>query len=324
MKGTRNQYYRYNAATDNFERVFPTIGQRLGVAARFLAFATLVGALIFLLFWTVWGSPGERKLREENAALKQQYELLNRRIDNSQKVLEQIRNRDDNFYRVMLQMEPMDDSQRNAGINNEKRYRELRTMSDGGLMKFLTQRVDLLERQIYAQSLSFDQIKETAVKGKGKLNFIPSILPLQMSEQSLAAGYGMRRDPVTEQPAFHPGIDIAAPEGTEVRATADGTILSAERRNMHGNMVEIDHGYNYITRYTHLDHIAVEAGRKVSKGDVIGTVGNTGRSTAPHLHYEVRFRGEAQNPVNFFFGELGPEEYSKIVRRAENAADVMD
>lgn len=320
----RTQYYRYNPETDNYERIFPTFTDRLRVAARYLLLSLAVGIGFFLLAYYVFDTPGERHLREENALLKQQYELLNRRLENSLQVMENIRSRDDNFYRVMLQMEPLSDVHRYAGLNNEKRYRALNRMSDDGLVKFVTQRVDLLERELYAQSQSFDQLKQAATQQKGKLEHIPSTLPVSMKDAYISGGYGMRRDPINGIAKFHAGLDFAAVEGTPVYATADGKVITANRHNTTGNIVEIDHGYNYKSRYMHLSYIAVKEGATVNKGDMIGRIGSTGKSTGPHLHYEVRFRNEPQNPVNYSFSELSPDEYSEFATQAENAAEIMD
>lgn len=321
---SNQQYYRYNPETDNFERVFPTLKRRIANAGRYLLISTAIGVTLFLLFFYIFDTPDERRLREENATLKQQYEILNRRIDNAQSVITKIQDRDDKLYRVMLQMEPVNNMYRYAGLNNDKRYRDLNSISDGGLIKFMTQKVDMLERQLYAQSLSFDQLKQTAQEQKGKLDHIPSILPVSLKIAVLSGGYGMRRDPVTGVSKFHAGLDYSAPVGTPVYATAEGRVTIAERKNMYGNIVEIDHGYDYMTRYMHLSHISVAPGQTVKTGQEIGRVGSTGKSTAPHLHYEVRFRGEAQNPVNYSFSDLLPEEYAEYVSASENAGDIMD
>lgn len=320
----RNQLYRYNAATDNFERVFPSMRSRLWFALRLLLLIGGVALITYLIIYYFDYTPGERRLREENQVLKQQYELLNRRVDNSLKVMDQIRSRDDNFYRVMLQMEPLNNTHRYAGLNNENRYRELSRMSDGGLVKYVTQRVDLLERGLYAQSLSFDEIKRAALNQKGKMDHIPSILPLKTGSQRISGGYGMRRDPLNGMAVFHTGIDFAAYEGTPVLATADGIVQTAERKNVYGNVIEIDHGYNYSTRYMHLSQLKVQPGEQVSRGQIIGFVGSTGKSKAPHLHYEVRFRGESQNPVNYFFKDLTPEDFGEWMQMADNAAEILD
>ncbi len=320
----RNVTYRYNADTDNFERIYPSLKSRIIKIAAFLGSSLLAGGLIVLiLFWTL-GTPTEDSLRRENSMLKSQYNILNRRLDNSLKIMEDIRNRDDNFYRVMMQMEPMSRSQRFAGLDNEMRYKELRKLPDGGLVKLLTQRLDLFDRQLYAQSISFDQLRAEAGKQKDKLSHIPSIIPIDVKDYTMSSGYGYRRDPVYGSTKFHAGLDFAAKSGTPVYATGDGTVEAADRRSGYGNCIDISHGYNYVTRYAHLSEILVKAGDAVKRGDLIGRVGSTGKSTGPHLHYEVRFKDEPQNPVNYYFMDVTPEQYADMVREAENAGHVMD
>ena len=320
----KNIYYRYNSETDNYERVYPSIRSRLWKLARFLLASLAFGALLFFLAFYAFESPTEENLRKENATLRSSYDILNRRLDNSLKVMGDIQKRDDNFYRVIMQLDPMSRSQRYAGLDNESRYKDLQRLPDGGLVKLLTQRLDLFDRQLYAQSVSFDQLRSASGSQEEKLRHIPSVMPLQGEEATLSSGYGIRRDPIYGNSKFHTGLDFAAPEGTPVFATADGRVEFASRRTADGNVVDIHHGYNYLTRYAHLSRIAVKPGQTVRRGDMIGLVGSTGKSTAPHLHYEVRFKGEPQNPVNYTFTDLTPAEYADLVTQAENAGAVLD
>ena len=316
--------YRYNPETDNFERIYPSLKSRLIRLAAFLVCSIVFGGGLFFLIFIVFGTPDEASLRKENSELKTRYNVLNRRLDNSLKIMNDIQNRDDNFYRVMMQMEPMSRSQRFAGLDNEKRYKDLRELFDNGLVKLLTQRLDLFDRQLYAQSVSFDQLREEAGKQKDKLSHIPSIIPIDVKDYTMSSGYGYRRDPVYGTTKFHAGLDFAAKSGTPVFATGDGQVEVADRRSGYGNCIDISHGYNYITRYAHLSEILVAPGQQVRRGDLIGRVGSTGKSTGPHLHYEVRFKDEPQNPVNYYFMDLTPEQYAEMVREAENAGHVMD
>lgn len=263
-------------------------------------------------------------LRQENNELRFQYELLQRRLNYSLNIMEDIKKRDDNFYRVMMQMEPMEDAQRYAGLDNEQRYKELQKLSDSELVSQVTRGIDLLDRQLYVQSLSFDQLKNMAQKQKDKILHIPSILPISLDDYTMSSGYGYRRDPVYGSTRFHEGLDFAAPTGTPVYATADGRVSEAGWASGYGNVVNIEHGYNYLTRYAHLSKITVTSGQEVKRGDKIGEVGSTGKSTGPHLHYEVRFKNEPQNPVNYYFMDLTEEEYNDMIQEAENAGHVMD
>ena len=316
--------YIFNPETNDFEREFPTIGERLLKGVLITGAIVACGALLAILYLYSFDSPTEKELRKENRQLRSQYNILNRRLDNSLKVMEDIRNRDDNFYRVMLQMEPMSFGQRFAGADNDRKYRQIRKMADSELVGLLTRKMDLFDRQIYAQSLSFDELKEEVGTQKDKLRHIPSILPISISDYSMSSGYGYRRDPIYGTGKFHEGLDFAAPIGTQVFATADGTVEEASRHSGYGNCIDISHGYNYMTRYAHLSEILVKPGQEVKRGELIGLVGSTGKSIGPHLHYEVRYKDEPQNPVNYYFMDISPEEYSEMIRMADNAGYVMD
>lgn len=316
--------YRYNPDTDNFERIYPSWKNRIIKFFLFLLCSIIFGGGIFMIIFYSFETPDEASLRKENIQLKSQYNVLNRRLDNSLKIMKDIQNRDDNFYRVMMQMEPLSNNQRFAGLDNEKRYKDLKQLSDNGLVKLLTQRLDLFDRQLYAQSLSFDQLRNEASKQKDKLAHIPAILPINVKDYTMSSGYGNRIDPIYETTKFHAGLDFAAKMGTDVFATGDGIIQQADHRGTYGNCIDISHGYNYVTRYAHLSEILVKKGQHVKRGDLIGRVGSTGKSTGPHLHYEVRFKDEPQNPVNYYFMDLTPDQYDQMVRDAENAGHLLD
>lgn len=320
----RNIYYIYNPETDNFERFYPSLKNRLRSLAWYCLGSLTVGGGMFLLFYFCGGSPTERKLRDENAELRSSLNVLERRLNSSLRVMENIQNRDDNFYRVMMQLDPVARSQRLAGLDNESRYLDLRKLTDAKLVTRLSQQMDLLDRQLYAQSLSFDQLRESAFEQKDKMAHIPSVLPIGINDYTMSSGYGVRRDPVYGSSKFHAGLDFAASVGTRVYATADGVVTVAERKGGYGNCIDITHGYNYLTRYAHLSEIKVVEGQHVRRGELIGLVGNTGKSTGPHLHYEVRFKDEPQNPVNYYFMDLTPEQYAEMIRIAEDAGHVMD
>lgn len=321
---SKNVTYRYNPDTDNFERIYPSWKKRIFKFFLFLLCSIVFGGGVFLLIFLSLETPDEAALRKENSQLKSQYNVLNRRLDNSLKIMNDIQKRDDNFYRVMMQMEPLSKNQRFAGLDNDKKYKDLQKLSDNGLAKLLNQRLDLFDRQIYAQSLSFDQLRVEAGKQKDKIAHIPAILPINVKDYTMSSGYGNRIDPIYETTKFHAGLDFAAQMGTDVFATGDGSVTEADFRGTYGNCIDISHGYNYVTRYAHLSEILVKPGQHVKRGDLIGRVGSTGKSTGPHLHYEVRFKDEPQNPVNYYFMDVTPRQYDEMVREAENAGHVMD
>lgn len=316
--------YIYNPETDNFERLFIPLKKRIAKWMLLSGFALGMAFLFYFIGISIFELPTEESLRKENTSLKSQYNILNRRLDNALKIMNNIQNRDDNFYRVVMQMDPVGNSQRFAGLDNERRYRELRKISDGGLTTLLSQRLDLFERQLYAQSISFDQLRENADLNKDKLAHIPSIIPINIKDYTMSSGYGIRRDPIYGSRKFHEGLDFAAKTGIPVFATANGKVAEAERMSGYGNCINIDHGYHYVTRYAHLSEILVKPGQMVKRGEMIGKVGSTGKSTGPHLHYEVRFKDQPQNPVNYYFMDLTPEQYAAMIQEAENAGHVMD
>lgn len=320
----RRSLYTYNPATDNYERVYPTLGSRLRHIAKTLLWAILFWGVVLGVAFLFFGFHNEPYLQKENGELKSRIAVIQQRLDQALAVMEDIKQRDDNFYRVMMQMEPVKQSQRYAGLSGKSDIAAASRLSDDGLLQSLGQNMDLLERQLYAQSRSFDQLKSNALAQREKVNHIPGIMPINITDYTMSSGYGVRKDPVYGTMAFHAGLDFAAPQGTPVYATADGVVKAAERAGGYGNKVDIDHGFNYLTRYGHLSVISVKAGQQVKRGDKIGEVGSTGKSTGPHLHYEVRFKDEPQNPVNYYFFDITPAEYQALINSAENAGHVMD
>lgn len=321
----KTAFYRYNSATESYERVYPSWKNRAWIVVRHFIVGILIGGVAFLLLDNVVDLPYERMLKRENRELRSELEILNRRIDEAQAVIEDIAERDNNFYRVMLQAERISDAQRYAGLDRESDYNRLTSLADNRLIGLLSDKMDLLDREIYVQSQSFDYLRDLAGQQKDKLAHIPAIQPISEKDmKQMASGYGYRRDPVYGTGKFHEGMDFSADRGTPVYATGDATVLSADWNSGYGYMVELDHGYNYVTRYAHLSDMLVKPGQKVTRGDLIGRVGNTGKSTGPHLHYEVRYNGVPQNPVNFYFFDLTPEQYNEMLQLAENAGHVMD
>ncbi|MCM1290974.1 MAG: M23 family metallopeptidase [Prevotella sp.] len=318
----RNIYYRYNPETDNYERIFPSIKSRMMAMLKYGIVGIFISVVILFGIFYIFGTPSEANLRKENERLKAQYEILSRRLETSLNVMHNIQNRDDNFYRVMMQMDPLSRGERFAGLDNEARYQKFKTLNDNELVLYLTRQLDMLDRQIYAQSISFDNLRQMAVKQQEKLYHIPSIFPLK--DYTLASGFGYRLDPVLGSIRFHSGMDFAATQGTPVYATADGKVSYADRKSGYGNCIEIDHGFNYVTRYCNLSGMDVISGQDIKRGEKIGAVGNSGKSAGPHLHYEVRFKDEPQNPVNYYFMGVTPEDYERMVIDAENAGRIMD
>lgn len=318
---SRKVYYRYNPRTDSYERVFPNRRRRWLSALGHMFVSLGMGLSVFLLLNGIIDLPKERLLRKENSELKQQFELLNSRLDDALEVMDDIAQRDNNFYRVMMQTDRITDAQRYAGLERSR----LSSMPDNRLVETLNDKMNLLGREIVLQSKSFDRLRSLAINSQNRISHIPAITPISEKYlKQMASGYGRRVDPIYGTLKMHEGMDFSCDVGTPVYATGDGTVISSGWESGFGNLVEIDHGYGYVTRYAHLSKSNVRTGQRVKRGDQIALSGNTGKSTGPHVHYEVRLRGVAQNPVNYYFYDLTPEEYSKLIIEAENAGHVMD
>lgn len=283
-----------------------------------------VAAIFIFIYDKFFITPTEKNLKEENRRLKNEYGVLSHRLNNMLSVADRIAERDDNFYRVMMQMDPLNESRKIAGLSNENRYRQFSNLSDEKLVEELTNRMNLLEGMMVTQIQSFEQLGEALNSQQDKLSHIPAILPINITDYTMSSGYGWRNDPIMGSSKFHAGLDFAASMGTDVYATGKGKVVFAGHKTGYGNCIDIDHGYNYTTRYAHLSEILVNNGEPVIRGQLIGKVGSTGKSTGPHLHYEVRYKDEPQNPVNFYFLDVTPEQYEEMVQRAEDAGHVMD
>ena len=226
---------------------------------------------------------------------------------------------------VILQAEPVNDEIRNNGIYNPSRYENLLQMSDAELVVSTSQKVDNLARQVYVQCNSMNELVKLAQGQEERIKHIPAIQPVSNKDlKRTASGYGYRIDPIYKTTKFHQGMDFSANVGTPVYVTGNGRVVETGWQQGFGNTVVIDHGYDYKTRYAHLSKILVRKGQEVIRGEEIAEVGNTGKSTGPHLHYEVLYKGKAQNPINYYFFDLSPEDYDRMTQLAENQGRVMD
>jgi len=321
----RKVYYIYNPDTRTYDRVYPTLRQRVvNILTRLFVGMGLGVASFIVLLW-IFGSPSENQLRIENSRLLAQYNVLSRRLDEALGVMQGIQQRDDNLYRVVLQADPVADAVRKAGFGGTNRYEELMDMANSDLVINTTQKLDMLNRQLYIQSKSFDEVVELFKDHDNMLRSIPAIQPVSNKNlKYTASGYGMRIDPIYKTAKFHAGMDFSANIGTPVYATGDGVVKKAGWQSGYGKIIVINHGHGYETWYAHLDKYDVRVGQKVVRGEVIGKVGNTGKSTGPHLHYEVHLKGKVVNPVNYYFMDLSAEDYDKMIELAANQGKVFD
>ncbi|WP_300725148.1 M23 family metallopeptidase [uncultured Bacteroides sp.] len=321
----RKVYYIYNPKTRTYDRIYPTVRQRVISYLRRLFVGMGLGAGFFILLLVIFGSPSERDLRLENSRMVAQYDILSSRLDEALNVMQQIRQRDDNLYRVILQADPVADALRDASYNKTNRYEDLMDLANSKLVVNTTQKMDVLARQLYIQSKSFDEVVDLCKRHDEMLECIPAIQPVSNKNlKQTASGYGTRIDPIYKTVKFHAGMDFSANVGTPVYATGNGTVIRAGWEGLYGNCINIDHGFGYVTKYAHLSKIDVRAGQKVVRGEVIGKVGSTGKSTGPHLHYEVHLKGQIMNPVNYYFMDLSADDYDKMVQIAANHGKVFD
>ena len=321
----RKVYYIYNPTTRTYDRVYPTFRQRMVNFLKRLFVGMGLGAGSFILLIWIFGSPSEKELRIENSRLLAQYNVLSRRLDEALGVMQGIQQRDDNLYRVVLQADPVADAVRKAGYGGTNRYEELMDMANSDLVVSTTQKMDMLNRQLYIQSKSFDEVVDLFKNHDEMLKCIPAIQPVANKNlKYTASGYGMRIDPIYKTAKFHNGMDFSANIGTPVYATGDGVIKKAGWQSGYGKIIVVSHGFGYETWYAHLNKYNVRVGQKVVRGEVIGEVGNTGKSTGPHLHYEVHLNGKVVNPVIYYFMDLSAEEYDQMIELAANQGKVFD
>jgi len=315
----RIKYY-YDTETCKYERVKV---KTQDVILNFLGLASLIIAVavgLLMLYNNYFESPKEIMLKNEVAEMEYYYNSLEQQVDQLEKVVGALENRDDDIYRVILGADPIDPAVRNAGIGGVDRYNDIKekNIDHEEVIVSLSEDVDKLRRKMYLQSKSYDDIVTLADNKAKMFAAIPAIQPISNKELiRLASGFGYRIHPVYKVKKLHTGIDFSAPTGTPIYATADGKVSKVRVRfSGYGKIVEIDHGFGFVTRYAHMHDFEVKEGEQVKRGQIIGYVGNTGLSTASHLHYEVIRNGRKINPVHYFFNDLNPEEYEKVVELA--------
>ncbi|MDC0249648.1 M23 family metallopeptidase [Flavobacteriales bacterium] len=307
--------YYYDTKTLSYKRIELSGLNKLKRLFYFLMASSFTGLIMVIIFFQFFDSPKEKKLNREIDVLTSQYENIDGKLKQVELVLDDIQNRDDNIYRVIFEADPIPKSIRKAGYGGINRYQNLRGLSNSELIISTSEKVDQISKQLYIQSKSFDDIIELARNKNDMLAALPAIQPVANKNLSrMASGYGYRIHPIYKTRKFHAGMDFSAKSGTPIYATGDGKILKVRRsKRGYGNHVIINHGYGYKTLYAHMRKYIVKKGQSVKRGEIIGYVGSTGTSVAPHLHYEVHKDGRKINPVNFYYNDLNPDEYEKML-----------
>ena len=318
--------YQFNTKSLSYERIKPGTRDRMMRILSFAGTGVVFAALGVLIAYNTIDSPKEKQLNRELDQMRLEYDLVNQRLKQMSIVLEDLQDRDDNIYRVVFEAEPIPDEVRKAGFGGVNRYSKYKELENRDLLTETIRRTDILSKQIVIQSKSYDEIFTMIRNKAAMLSCIPAIQPVNNKDlKRMASGFGYRTDPIYKTTKFHAGMDFAATVGTEIYATGDGIVVRADAdASGYGNHVRINHGYGYLTLYGHMSKISVRPGQRVKRGDVIGLVGNTGKSVGPHLHYEVHKNNEAINPVNFYYNDLSPEEYARMIELSGTENQAFD
>ena len=307
--------YYYDTKTLSYKRIKLSKLEKTKRFSYFIFSSAIIGLIMIVTFFQFFDSPKEKRLINEINHLVNQYEIVDNKMSKIELVLDDIQKRDDNIYRTIFEADPIPTSIRKQGFGGINRYKELEGYSNSKIMIETSTKIDQITKQLYLQSKSFDEIIDLTKDKLSMLASIPAIQPVSNKNlKRMASGYGYRIHPIYKTRKMHAGMDFSAKTGTEIYATGNGTINKVRRsKKGYGNYVEINHGYGYKTLYAHMSKFIVKQGQKVKRGELIGYVGNTGTSVAPHLHYEVIKNGKKIDPVNFYYNDLSTEEYSKML-----------
>jgi len=324
---SKTKYY-FDSDNLEFVPIKRSLTNRIYRLSLFLISSVIFGTFItVLLFNTDFvDTPKEIVQEREIDNYELQLKVLNKKLEQVESTLANIEKRDNNLYRVYFEASPIPEDQRRAGFGGINRYDYLEGFENSDLIVNTTERLDILTKELVIQSKSLDEIELLAKNKESLLSSIPSIQPVNSSDlRRMASGYGYRIDPFTKRRTMHWGMDFSAKTGTPIYATGDGRISRADARAAgFGKHVRIDHGFGYVSIYAHMNRIIVEKGDKVKRGDLIGYVGSTGRSVAPHLHYEIVKDGRKINPINFYSGSLSPMEFEELVNQASQENQSLD
>jgi len=310
--------YYYDTESCKYERVKVSTWDIILNALGFLSLSMILAVGIFIISNKYFKSPVVSQLEKENDELEFYFEILQKDFEDVSKMLTSLQERDDNIYRVIFEAEPISSSIRNAGTGGANRYKEITSkgLEREDMLVNAYQKIDKMKKQMYIQTKSHDELMDMAASKEKMLAALPAIQPVSNKElKRLSSGFGVRMHPILKVRKLHPGIDFSAPKGSPIYATGDGVIKKVKTSlGGYGKQIDIDHGYGYKTRYAHLSAFNVKEGQKVKRGECIGFVGNSGRSTAPHLHYEVHKDNVKIDPVHFFSLDLNASEYEEILR----------
>ena len=318
--------YRFNPESLSFDKVKLGFRDVLLRGLSYLVGSLLVAIVYYVIYASFFDSPKEKALLREIDQLTLQYDIIHREMENLDKVIGQLEEKDDNLYRTIFEAEPIPETQRESGVGGINRYKDLEGYNNSSIVIETTKRLDNLKKKVVVQSKSYDELYVLAKNKEEMLSSIPAIMPISNKDLTrTASGYGLRIHPFYKIVRFHAGMDFTAPLGTDVYVTGNGTVeaVMPSLRGL-GNHIIINHGFGIISIYAHLDRFNVRKGQKVRRGDVIGFVGSTGMSLAPHLHYEIKLNGKNVDPVNYYFNDLTAAEYEQMIEIASKTGQSFD
>ena len=320
--------YYYDPDTLSYRKIEPKKSKKYRNIGLFILGAFFFGAiaLIFLLNTNLINTPRELSLSRELKNYELQFELLDKKMEQMEEVLANIEDRDNNIYRLYFEANPIPEEQRRAGFGGINRYKSLEGFNNSEMIIGTTKRLDIIKKQMAIQSKSLEEITLLAKEKEKLLLAIPAIQPINNEDLTrMASGYGWRSDPFTKVRKMHYGMDFTSPRGTPIYASGSGKITRADNNSSgYGKHIRIDHGYGYLSLYAHLSKYNVKKGQRVKRGDLIGFVGSTGRSEAPHLHYEVWKDNDRINPINFYYGSLSAKEFENMLKYASQENQSLD
>lgn len=325
----RKEKFVYNIQTLTYEKVVIPFKTRIWQAFGFFSVVLVTAIALLAVLYTYFPSPREKELLREIDQMGYKYEQLNGQLGLMSKVLHNIQERDANVHRAVFGMDPIDQDVWDGGVGGHNAHPELSAFEySSEIIEGTLNQMDALGRQLAIQSRSLDTIQKLANNQQQMLASLPSIKPVRedklQKSMNILSGFGYRIHPIYKVKKFHEGVDFPARIGTAIQTTGDGTVVEAGWHNGYGNCVKVSHGYGYETWYAHMSKITVHIGEKIKKGHQLGLVGDTGTSTAPHLHYEVHYKGKPINPINFCLDKLTPSEYQTLVNSANTANQSLD
>ena len=318
--------YYYNTNTLRYEKLETPLRVMLLRVLGFISAAIVTAIIIVSIAYRYFPSANEKLLRQENDQLLQQFEVLDEKTQKLQQKMTDLEKRDNEVYRTIFEANPVPDSVRLKEMEKNKEIKLVMSMNNIELENSITGSINNLTLRMAYQEKSYNDITNFIKNKEELLGATPAIQPVSNSDlKRVASGYGYRIDPVYKTVKYHAGLDFSAPQGTPIYATANGVVrISGNLGNGFGNHVVINHGYGYETLYGHMFRINVKNGTRVKRGEIIGWVGNTGKSTGPHCHYEVHKNGRTLDPVYFFYNDLTPEQFNRLLKLAASSNQSFD